>query len=56
MTTKIATTLKLLTAATMLAIAFASPSLAQNAQRQDDGGAGYYRGYPTEQWYNQDRW
>jgi ABC-type sugar transport system substrate-binding protein len=44
-------------AAVLLAMAVASPALAQSAQ---DGGQRYsggtYHGYPTSEWYRQDSW
>jgi len=51
--------MKAIFAAVMLAMAVASPALAQSAQ-SDEGGRHYnggtYRGYPTSEWYRQDGW
>jgi len=49
--------MKAIFAAVMLAMAVASPALAQSAQSQDSGQhyyGGTYRGYPTSEWYRQD--
>jgi hypothetical protein len=55
MSTKITKALKVLAATAVLVTAISSPSLAQNAPRQGNGG-GYYHGYPLQDWYTQDGW
>jgi hypothetical protein len=53
--TKITHAFKLLIAAAALATAVASPSLAQSAPQQGNA-AGYYHGYPLNEWHTQDSW
>jgi opacity protein-like surface antigen len=48
--------MKAIFAAVLLAMAVASPALAQSAQSQDNGRGygGTYHGYPTSEWYRPD--
>jgi hypothetical protein len=51
--------LKTLFATLILAMAIASPALAQRAQSAPQQGYqqnGYYNGYPLSQWYRTDEW
>jgi opacity protein-like surface antigen len=53
--------MKTLVAAAILAMAIASPALAQRAQSAPQQGhqseqRGYYRGYPLQEWYRDDSW
>jgi hypothetical protein len=51
--------MKAILAAVAIAMAIATPVLAQNAQSQR-GAQGYqggtYQGYPASEWYRQDSW
>ncbi len=49
--------MKAIFAAAVLALAIASPALAQSAsQGNQQYYGGTYRGYPTGEWYRQDTW
>jgi hypothetical protein len=54
-------TMKTLIATAILAMAIASPALAQRAQSAPQQGYqsqqnGYYNGYPLQDWYRTDEW
>jgi len=51
-------TMKMLLATTFLAMAVASPALAQNRDQgiQDTQNYGTYHGYPLKDWYRSDQW
>jgi len=46
--------MKTLIATAILAMAIASPALAQRAQSAPQQG--YYNGYPLQDWYRTDEW
>ena len=48
--------MKTLFATLILAMAIASPALAQRAQSAPQQGNGYYNGYPLSEWYRTDEW
>jgi opacity protein-like surface antigen len=53
--------MKTIVATVLLAMAIASPALAQSAQYQSQHGArsgqyGTYQGYPTSEWQRPDSW
>jgi hypothetical protein len=51
--------MKTLFATLILAVAIASPALAQRAQSAPQQGYqqnGYYNGYPLSEWYRTDEW
>jgi len=50
--------MKTLIATAILAMAIASPALAQRAQSAPQQGyhSGYYNGYPLQDWYRTDEW
>jgi predicted phosphoadenosine phosphosulfate sulfurtransferase len=53
--------MKTLIATAILAMAIASPALAQRAQAAPQRGYqsqqnGYYNGYPVQDWYHEDVW
>jgi opacity protein-like surface antigen len=49
--------MKAIFAAAVLALAIASPALAQSAPHgSQQSNAGTYHGYPTSEWQRQDTW
>jgi hypothetical protein len=56
---RIGTNMKTIVATLLLAMAIASPALAQNAQSQQgaqSGQNGTYQGYPISEWQRPDSW
>jgi opacity protein-like surface antigen len=51
--------MKMIFAAAAIALAIATPALAQSAQPQQGGQQSYggtYQGYPVGEWYRPDNW